>query len=84
MDDLDIKILECIYTISPKSFISPVKVNEILKLNPMELGDRLKVLKRSGHVDFITSEFVSSLTLPNFISKVMLTELGQQSSRKKK
>jgi hypothetical protein len=84
MDRIDIKILEGINTISPKSFVSPVKVNEVLKLDLTELGDRLKMLKKSGHVDIITSEFVSSLTLPNFISKVILTELGQQRLKKKK
>jgi hypothetical protein len=84
MDKIDIKILEGINTISLKSFVSPVKVNEVLKLDPAELGDRLKMLKKSGHVDIITSEFVSSLTLPNFISKVVLTELGRQSLKKKK
>ena len=54
---LDIKILEGINTISPKSFVSPVKVNEVLRLDLTELGDRLKMLKKSGHVDVITSEF---------------------------
>jgi nucleotide-binding universal stress UspA family protein len=43
-----------------------------------------KMLKKSGHVDIITSEFVSSLTLPNFISKVILTELGRQSLKEKR
>lgn len=79
MDKIDMKILEAINAVSQKSFVSPVKVNEILKLNKTELGDRLKILKKSGYVDIITSEFVSSLTLPNFISKVILTELGRQS-----
>ncbi len=79
MDDIDMKILEAINTISPKSFISPVKVNEILKLNETELGNRLKLLKKSGHVDIMTSEYPSSLTLPNSISKVYLTELGRRS-----
>jgi len=45
MDEIDMKILEAIDTISPKSFISPIKVNEILKLNETELGSRLKLLK---------------------------------------
>jgi DNA-binding Lrp family transcriptional regulator len=84
VDDIDIKILESINAISPKSFVSPVKVNEILNLNPTELGDRLKTLKKSGHVGIISSEFVSSLTLPNFISKVILTELGRKSLREKR
>ncbi len=84
MDDIDRKILEAINTISPKSFISPVKVNEILRLNATELGDRLRLLKKSGHVDTMTSEYPSSLTLPNSISKVYLTELGRQSLKDKR
>jgi DNA-binding Lrp family transcriptional regulator len=84
MDKIDMKILGAINTISPKSFVSPVKVNEILGLNTTELGDRLKRLKKSGFVDIITSDYPSSLTLPNSISKVYLTELGQQSLKQKK
>jgi RIO-like serine/threonine protein kinase len=84
MDDIDTKILEAINTVSPKSFISPVKVNEILKLNETELGNRLKLLKKSGHVDVMTSEYPSSLTLPNSISKVYLTESGRQSLKEKR
>ena len=83
MDEIDLKILEAINTISSKSFISPIKVNEILKLNETELGSRLKLLKKSGHVDIMTSEYPSSLTLPNSISKVYLTELGRQSLKQK-
>jgi len=83
MDEIDMKILEAINTISSKSFISPIKVNEILKLNETELGRRLKLLKKSGHVDIMTSEYPSSLTLPNSISKVYLTELGRQSLKQK-
>jgi len=83
MDEIDMKILEAINTISSKSFISPIKVNEILKLNETELGSRLKLLKKSGHVDIMTSEYPSSLTLPNSISKVYLTELGRQSLKQK-
>ena len=84
MDKMDKKILEAINTVSPKSFVSPVKVNEILGLDETELGDRLKLLKKSGHVDIMTSEYPSSLTLPNSISKVYLTELGRQSLKKKR
>ncbi len=84
MDHIDMKILEAINAISPKSFISPVKVNEILKLDETELGNRLKLLKKSGHVDIMTSEYPSSLTLPNSISKVYLTEMGRQSLKEKR
>jgi RIO-like serine/threonine protein kinase len=84
MDDTDIKILEAINKVSPKTFISPVKVNEILKLDATELGTRLKLLKKSGHVDIMISDYPSSLTLPNAISKVFLTELGRSSLKDKK
>ena len=55
MDDIDTKILEAIYTVSPKSFVSPIRVNEILRLDVKELGNRLILLKGSSHVDIITS-----------------------------
>jgi hypothetical protein len=35
-------------------------------------------LKKSGHADVMTSEYPSSLTLPNAISKVYLTDLGRK------
>jgi RIO-like serine/threonine protein kinase len=84
MDNIDTKILEAINTVSPKFFVSPIRVNEILRLDATELGNRLILLKRSGHVDIMTSEYISSQTLPNFISKVHITELGWQSLKKKK
>jgi RIO-like serine/threonine protein kinase len=84
VDKIDMKILEAINTISTKSFVSSVKVNEILSLNATELGDRLKRLKKSGHVDITTSDYPSSLTLPNSISKVYLTELGRRSLKQKR
>ena len=83
MDQIDKKILQTIDAISPKYFISPVKVNETLKLDEIELGDRLKLLKKSGYVDIMTSEYPSSLSLPNSISRVLLTELGRQSLKEK-
>ena len=83
MDKIDMEILEAINNISTKSFVSSVKVNEILGLNATELGDRLKLLKKSGHVDITTSDYPSSLTLPNSISKVYLTELGRRSLKER-
>jgi RIO-like serine/threonine protein kinase len=77
MDDIDLKILEAIDKVSPKSFISPVKVNKVLGMDTTELGNRLNKLKKSGYVDIMTSEYPSSLTLPNAISKVFLTEAGR-------
>jgi hypothetical protein len=83
MDETDKKILEAINTISPKSFVSPVRVNEALKLDANKLGKRLMHLKKSGQIDTMTSEYPSSLSLPNGISKVFLTELGRESLKKK-
>jgi len=82
MDDIDFKIIEAINTVSPKSFVSPVKVNEVLKLDANQLGTRLMLLKKSGYVDIMTSEYPSSL--PNAISKVYLTELGRKTLTDKK
>ncbi len=84
MDSTDRKILKAINKVSPKSFVSPVKVNEVLKLDATQLGNRLNQLKKSGHVDIMTSEYPSSLTLPNAISRVYLTDLGRQTLKKKK
>lgn len=55
MDDIDFKIIEAINTVSPKSFVSPVKVNEVLKLDANQLGTRLMLLKKSGHVDIVNA-----------------------------
>jgi hypothetical protein len=82
-DATDRKILKAIDKISPKSFISPVKVNEVLKMDTTQLGNRLMLLKKSGYVDIMTSEYPSSLTLPNAISRVYLTDLGRQTLKKK-
>ncbi len=84
MEDIDLKILKAINEVSPKSFISPVKVNEVLKMDPTLLGNRLMLLKSSGHVDLMTSEYPSSLTLPNAISRVYLTDFGRQELKDKK
>ena len=83
MDEIDFKILAAINTVSPRRFVSPVRVNEVLQLNETELGNRLMLMKRSGHLDIMTSEYASSLTLPNAISRVCLTELGQESLKEK-
>jgi hypothetical protein len=84
MDQTDKKILEAVNTISPKSFISPVKVNEVLELDADRFGKRLMHLKKSGRIDIMTSEYPSSLSLPNGISRVYLTDLGRESLKKKR
>ena len=70
MDKLDLKILEAINALSPTSFVSAIEVSDKVKMDNKELGDRLMVLKALGHVEIITKEFMSSMTLPNFIAKV--------------
>ena len=84
MDNIDKKILDAINTISPKSFVSPVKVNKVLNLDETEFGKRLLLLKKSGHLDIMISDYPSSLTLPNSISKVYLTDLGRKALTDKK
>ena len=83
MDTTDLNILNAIETVSPKRSISSVKVNEVLKLDEVKLGDRLMKLKKSGHVDILISDYPSSLSLPNAISKVFLTELGRKTLKEK-
>ena len=78
MDDQDLKILGAMNAVSPMSFVSPIEVNAIVKLDKMELGNRLMLMKKSGHVEVITRDFVSSMTLPNFIAKIKLTDLGRR------
>jgi len=83
MDNIDKNILKAINKVSPKSFVSPVKVNEVLGMDVTQLGNRLKLLKKSGHVDILISDYPSSLSLPNAISKVFLTELGRKALKEK-
>lgn len=78
MDNTDKRIMKAFNTASPKSFVSPVKVNEVLKPDPNLLGTRLMLLKKSGHADIMIRDYPSSLTLPNAISKVFLTEMGRK------
>ena len=84
MDDMDFRIIDAINAVSPKSFVSPVKVNEILELDLDRLGTRLMLLKKSGYVDIMKKDYPSSLTLPNAIAKVYLTELGRKTLEDRK
>lgn len=84
MDDQDLKILGAMNAVSPMSFVSPIEVNEMVKLDKMELGERLMLMKKSGHVEVITRDFVSSTTLPNFIAKIKLTDLGRRALKGKR
>jgi hypothetical protein len=78
MDNLDSEILKAINTLSPTSFVSAIEVSDRVKMDKKELGDHLMALKKSGQVDIITREFISSTTLPNFVAKAKLTDLGRK------
>lgn len=45
MDKIHVMILEAIKSLSPKSFVSHVEVNEKVKLDEIEFVDRLLSLK---------------------------------------
>jgi hypothetical protein len=77
LNKLDAKILKAIKTLSPTSFVSAVELSDKVKIDKKELGDRIMALKKSGKVDIVTKEFMSSITLPNFVAKVRLTEVGR-------
>ncbi len=83
MDKIDLDIMKAIEAVSSKRFISPIKVNEVLKLDEVELGDRFLKLRKLGHVDILISDYPSSLTLPNAISKVFVTDLGRKTLKEK-
>ena len=78
MDNKDLKILKAINTLSSTSFVTAIGVNDIIKFDSKDLGDRLMVMKKSGHIDIVSREFISSTTLPNFIAKVKLTDPGRK------
>jgi hypothetical protein len=78
MDNQDLKILGAMNALSSISFVSPMEVNKTVKLDKTEFGDRLMIMKKSGYVEIITRDFVSSMTLPNFIAKIKLTDLGRR------
>jgi hypothetical protein len=78
MDNQDPKILGAMNARSPISFVSSIEVNKTVKLNKTELEERLMFMKKSGHVEIITRDFVSSITLPNFIAKIKLTDIGRR------
>jgi len=84
MDSIDRKILKAINKASPKSFISPVKVNEILKMDETEFGIRLMLLKKSGHCRHFNQRLSFEFCrFPMPSSKVFLTELGRKVLKEK-
>jgi hypothetical protein len=82
LNNLDEKILKAIKALSPTSFVGAAELSDKVKIDKKDLGNRVMTLKESGKVDIVTKEFVSSMTLPNFITKVRLTEEGREALKK--
>jgi hypothetical protein len=82
MKKLNLKVLKAINTLSATTFVSATEVSDKVKMDRNELEDRLTAMKKSGQVDIITREFISSMTLPNFIAKVRITEQGRKDLKK--
>jgi RIO-like serine/threonine protein kinase len=82
MNNQDLRILDAINTLSPTTFVSATEVSDKVEMDRIELGDRLMVLKKSGHVEIITRDYISSMTLPNFIAKARITEQGRKALKK--
>ena len=72
-------------TLFPQSLLSALsKSMRSCELDLDRLGSRLMLLKKSGHVDIMKKDYPSSLTLPNAIAKVFLTELGRKTLKDRK
>jgi hypothetical protein len=84
--DFDVKPRMAVYNWIVNIFIHIRKRKgwSLRGLDPNQLGTSLMLLKKSGHVDIMISDYPSSLTLPNAISKVYLTELGRKTLKETK
>jgi len=78
MDNIHVKILEAINSLSPKSFVSPIEVNKKVKLDEIEFADRLLSLRRLRYVTVKKDSSAPSKSLPNGICGVSITDDGLQ------
>lgn len=78
MDNINIKILGAINSISTFSVISPLEVNKRFKLDEIELGDRLMSLRRLRYVKVERGDHAPGRSLPNGIFGVSITDDGRQ------
>jgi hypothetical protein len=74
MDNIHVKILEAINSLSPKSFVSPIEVNKKVKLDEIEFADRLLSLRRLRYVTVKKDSGAPSKSLPNGICSVSITD----------
>lgn len=84
MDNINIKILGAINTLSTSSVVSPLEVNKTFKLDEIEFGDRLMSLRRLRYVKVERGDYAPSRSLPNGIHGVSITDDGRQYLRRGK
>ena len=83
MDNIHVKILEAINSLSPKSYVSPIEVNEKVKLDEIEFVDRLLSLRRLRYVLVKEDSEAPGKSLPNGICGVSITDDGLQVLRRR-
>lgn len=83
MDNIHVKILEAINSLSPKSFVSPVEVNEKVKLDEIEFVDRLLSLRRLRYVTVKKDSDATNKSISNGICGVSITDDGRQVLRRR-
>jgi hypothetical protein len=83
MDNIQVKILEAINSLSTKSFVNPIEVNKKVKLDEIEFGDRLLSLRRLRYVTVKKNSAAPDKSLPNGICGVSITDDGRQVLRRR-
>jgi hypothetical protein len=83
LDDTDLRILEALPTTGP-SYMPVFEAFGPLRIDAIELGDRLELLAKRGlvQVEGLGGSFAPGLTLPNGIHNVGLTAEGKQLLRR--
>jgi len=82
MDSTNIKILRKVNALSARSSVSPAEVNEMVKLNETEFGDRLLQLRRLRYLLVEKGDIKPEGGLPNGIQAISITEDGRQFLRR--
>jgi hypothetical protein len=83
MDNIHVKILEAINSLSPKSYVSPIEVNKRVKLDEIEFVDRLLSLRRLRYVLVKKDSEAPDKSLHNGICGVSITDDGLQVLRRR-
>lgn len=83
MDNIHVKILEAINSLSPKSYVSPIEVNKKVKLDEIEFVDRLLSLRRLRYVLVKKDGEAPGESFSNGICGVSITDDGRQVLRRR-